>query len=78
MAAHTNNLEILISLYNRLLIERDTMNKFFDVFLDMYSLSTSNRNSPLWIAYDKKFAEYAELTSNINTAKYYLEINNVI
>lgn len=69
---------LLQELYSQLLNERDIMNKFFDLFLGKVNLTKLPKTSPSWITYDKKFAEYSEVETNIKTAEYYLRGRNAI
>ena len=49
------------------------MNEFFDNFLEKNkNLSKLSKTSPKWVTYNKKFAEYSEVDSNIKTAQFYL------
>jgi hypothetical protein len=77
-AAHSHNIERLIAMHAQLINERLNMDRFFDKFLDNAEKNRIKPSSPEWVTYDKKFAEYEELTSNINTTEYYLEMNNAI
>lgn len=76
--ASLREFDLLRKLYNDLLIDRDDMDAFFDRFLETNKLDRTPKTSPVWITYDKKYAEYSELVSNIKTAEYYLRNNNVI
>jgi uncharacterized phage infection (PIP) family protein YhgE len=60
----------LKELYDNLMIEKENMDEFFELFLETNSLSKSKSDE--WVTYNKKFAEYTELTSNIKTAEYYV------
>jgi hypothetical protein len=77
VAGSLNQYNILKEIYESLLVERSYMNLFFDIFLKKYDLSKLSKSSPLWVTYDKKYAEYSEVESNIKTAEYYMRIVNV-
>ena len=69
----------LKELYEYLLVEKNNMDEFFEVFLmKNKNLSKLSKTSPQWVTYDKKFAEYSEVESNLKTAKFYMERLNVI
>jgi hypothetical protein len=71
-AATLKEYDILQGIYEVLLTERESMNEFFEVFLSKCNLTKLSKTSPSWITYDKKFAEYSEVESNIKTAEFYL------
>jgi hypothetical protein len=72
-AATLYQTQVLRELYEILLIEKANMNEFFDNFLEKNkNLSKLSKTSPKWVTYNKKFAEYSEVDSNIKTAQFYL------
>jgi hypothetical protein len=71
-AATLKEYDILQGIYEVLLSERELMNEFFEAFLSKFNLTKLPKTSPSWITYDKKFAEYSEIESNIKTAEFYL------
>jgi hypothetical protein len=71
-AATLKEYDILQGIYEVLLTERESMNEFFEAFLSKCNLTKLPKTSPSWITYDKKFAEYSEIESNIKTAEFYL------
>jgi hypothetical protein len=77
-AATLYQTQVLQELYSQLLVERDNMNEFFDLFLSKINLTKLPKTSPSWITYDKKFAEYSEVETNIKTAEFYLRGRNAV
>lgn len=72
-AVNDKQYNVLSDIYSKLLHEKDNMDSFFEKFLEMNNLQKKTKKDPVWVTYDKKFAEYSELEQNINLAEYYLE-----
>ena len=77
-AATLYQTQVLQELYSQLLVERDNMNEFFEAFLKKVNLTKLPKTSPSWVTYDKKFAEYSEVETNIKTAEFYLRGRNAV
>lgn len=65
----------LSAIYHSLIIERMKLDKEFSVFLDESEMSETELDTPAWIDYRNKAAEYSNLSSLIQTTQYYIEQN---
>lgn len=72
--AYKNKQEI-IKIHKKLSSERIKLDRWFDKYLDIFSekLNSCAQKDPVKVLYDKKFAQYGELTRLINASVFYLK-----
>lgn len=63
----------------QLIAQREKLDRWFDRYLDLFSdrMDLLEKSDPVWKLYDKKYANYQEVSHAIITADYFLRKSNV-
>ena len=76
-AASERKFDLLKQIKERLSIEMELMDEFFEEFLARNQLDRRKKITGNWTIYTKKTAEYCEVVDNLKIVEYYLEKYNV-
>lgn len=72
-AATERKFDLLKEIKERLSIEMELMDAFFEEFLARNALDRRKKTHDSWTIYTKKTAEYCEVIDNLKIVDYYLE-----
>ena len=76
-AATEHRIDLLKDLKEKLVIELELMDVFFEKFLERNQLDRKKKSTSNWTIYTKKIAEYGEVSDNLKVVDFFLEKYNV-
>lgn len=65
----------LDSIYQKLIVQKMKLDKFFSVFLDNTELDETDPNTIDWVVYKEMMKDYGRIDHLLTTTKYHLKHN---